>query len=272
MKRIASVALIAVGFFACKPVKKVESIQNAITKRDTVQRVIVKESPKVDSATIVQDIMSKVVKNKINFTTFSAKIKVDYEGPENSQHITANVKMQKDSVIVIRLMGALGIIGMEAKITKDSVILINRQDKWVERRSISYLQDVTEIPFDFSTLQDMIIGNPVFINKNITAYKSTDQQLQVLMIGKLFKHFITLDNSDYKVLHSKLDDIDVQRNRTCDVTFGSYDNKSGMQFATYRKITVSEKSKLNVNLDFKQYSFNEPLNYSFTIPKNYKRK
>ena len=44
------------------------------------------------------------------------------------------------------------------------------------------------------------------------------------------------------------------------------------QFATYRKISVSEKSKLDIYLDFKEYSLNEPLKYAFEIPKNYKRK
>ncbi len=92
------------------------------------------------------------------------------------------------------------------------------------------------------------------------------------MIGNLFKHLISLDNTDFKVLHSKLDDVDVQRNRTCDITFGSYQNNGTFQFATYRKISVAEKSKLDINLDFKQFSFNDPLNYTFTLPKNNKHR
>lgn len=91
------------------------------------------------------------------------------------------------------------------------------------------------------------------------------------MGGKIFKHLVTLDNNDYKVLHSKLDDVNAARNRTCDITFSDYDNSGAVSFATKRKISVAEQSKLDINLDFKQYTFNEPVTFPFSIPKNYKR-
>jgi transposase-like protein len=264
--------MIAVIVIACKPVKKVQSIQTAMGKKDTAQTIVVKENAKVDSATLVKEIMSKVMGSKIDFSTFKSKIKVDYEGPNESQHVTAYIGIKKDSVMLIKIVGPLGIVGLEVRITKDSVVLVNKVDKWVKRRSVNYLQDVSEIPFNFSTLQDILIGNPVFLNSNVVSYQSGARYLSVLMVGDLFKHLVTLDKSDFKVLHSKLDDIDVQRNRTCDITFGNYELKNGRYFSTYRKIAVAEKSKLDINLDFKQYSFNEPLSYTFEVPKNYKRK
>ena len=41
---------------------------------------------------------------------------------------------------------------------------------------------------------------------------------------------------------------------------------------TILKISVSEKSKLDIYLEFKTYEFNAPLTYTFPIPKNYKVK
>jgi len=271
IRKIGIVFLIIATIAACKPAKKVQSIQAAISKRDTAQQVIIKESPTVDSAAIVHDIMSKVMRKKIDFTTFNAKVKVDYESAtETTPTVTAYISIKKDSAIFIKITYPLAGVIAQVLVNKDSVFLLRKKE--VQERAISYLQEVTEIPFDFSTLQDMIVGNPVFISNNITSYKAGDKQLQVFMIGNLFKHLITLDNTDFKVLHSKLDDVDIQRNRTCDITFGSYQNSGSSQFATYRKISVAEKSKLDIYLDFKQFSFNDPLNYRFTIPKNYKRK
>jgi len=216
--------------------------------------------------------MGKVLSKRISFYSFNAKIKVDYEGQEESQKVTAYLSMLRDSMILVQLKGALGIVGLQIKITKDSVILVNKVDKWVQKRSIAYLKEVADIPFDFYTLQDVIIGNPVFTDSNIVSYKNSGNHLQVLMVGGLFKHFITLENNDYKVLHSKLDDVDMLRNRTCDITYGEYTTVNNILFSTYRKISVAEKSKLDISLDFKELSFNEPLKYGFTIPKNYKRK
>ena len=182
--------------------------------------------------------------------------------------------MKKDSIIVIKVAGsAFKIVGLEAKITKDSVVIVQKVgEQSVMYRSISYLQDVIEIPFDFSTIQDILIGNPVFLDSNVVSYKASTSQLLVFMVGDLFKHLLTLDNSNYTVLHSKLDDIDIQRNRTGDITFGTYQPMGPYQFATYRSISIAEKSKLTIYLDFKEFGLNEPLKYSIDIPKKYKRK
>ena len=94
----------------------------------------------------------------------------------------------------------------------------------------------------------------------------------MFMIGNVFKNLLTLDKDSHLVLHSKLDDVDIQRNRTCDITLSQYKPVNGFQFSTYRNISVAEKSKLDVNMEFKEYTFNEMLKYSFTAPKNYKRK
>lgn len=271
MKNYIIYLMIISASFACKSVKKVQIVNAAISKKETAPTIVIKEVERVDSAAIVRDIMGKVVKMKIDFTTFNAKLKIDYEGQETSQKVTGYLSIQKDSVIYVTI--SVPIIGVVAQVlvTKDSFLFIKPKSKTIERHSINYLQESTQIPFDFSTLQDVIIGNPVFLSNNIVSYKSTSQQLLVFMVGKMFKHLITLDNTDFKPTHSKLDDIDPLQNRTCDITFSQYETKGDVQFATYRSISVSQKSKLDIYLNFKDYNFNEPLNYAFTVPKNYKR-
>ena len=273
MKFAAIVLSLSVLMFACRPAKKVQKIQEAISKVDTASVAVRPNDTKaLDSARLIKDVYNKVLKNKIDFKTFNAKVKVEYNSKENGDEATAYVRLEKDKVIWLSLRGALGIEGFRVLVTRDSVKVMNLLKKTVQLRSIEYLQDITELPFDFVTLQDLIVGNPVFIDSNIISYKTNaDRELLVLMAGRLFKHLVTLDNTDFKVLHSKLDDIDVVRNRTCDITFSDYENSAGVPFSTKRRISVAEKSKLDINLDFKQYSFNQPTTFPFAIPKNYKR-
>ena len=267
--------MLALAFSACTTTRKTQGLQEAMSKKDTTQSVIMKEV-KVDSGAIVRDILQKVVSNKVDFNTFNAKIKVDYESAEKSDNYTIYLSMRKDSVILIKVKGSfLGIssVGLEAQITKDSLILVQLVgEKNVKYRSISYLQEISQIPFDFATLQDIIMGNPIYIDSNVLSYKNTESELLVQMAGEVFKHLLTLSNTNYQITHSKLDDINVERNRTCDISQNTYQPLGKFMFATYRKITVSEKSKLDVFLDFKEYSINEPLKYTFDIPKNLKRK
>lgn len=260
--------------FSCRTTKNTHNIQTAITKKDTVQVVTITEAESVDSIAIVKGILNQSIKNKINFSTFYSKIKIDYESPSDSRKLTAYVYMQKDSVIYLRLVGSfLGITkeGVVAKITKDSVIVVNKIDKVVQKRTINYIQEVTQIPFDFYTIQDVLIGNPVYVDSNIVSYRNADDIFSVLMFGSQFKHLITFNKTNYSIVHSKLDDIDVFKNRTCNISYSDYVNVAGHNFATKRKFSVSEKTKLDVWLDFKQYTFNEPLTYMFNIPKSYKR-
>ncbi len=274
MKNVFLLFILLSGvLFSCTTYKKVQTIQTAISKKDTTQIIIVKEKPAVDSAVIVKSIMEKVMQRRIGFNTFNAKIKIDFESAADTKNFSAYLYMQKDQFIYMRLVGSfMGISkeGFAVKITKDSVIVVNKIDKVVQYRSLAYLQEITQIPFDFNTLQDIFIGNPIFLDSNIISYKN-GEQFSVLMIGKIFKHLVSLDSSDYTVLHSKLDDVDNFRNRTCDISLGNYQNLNGINFPTFRKISVAEKSKLDVWLTFTQFAFNEPLTYLFNIPKSYKK-
>ncbi len=273
MRTILILSVFAIAVVSCRTSKKVQSIESVIAKKDTAQVVVIKEGPKVDSVAIVKDILEKVMRSKIDFSTFNAKIKVDYEGVEQSQKATAYLSIKKDSLIYVQI--AIPPFGVVANllINKDSVTLMQiKGQKSIKYRAISYLQEQTQIPFDFYTLQDILVGNPVFLDSNVVSYKSGNAQLLVMMVGDLFKHLVTLDKTDFKVLHSKLDDVDELRNRTCDITFSNYQMVNNRPFATYRYISVSEKSKLDITLDFKEYSFNDPLKYVFSLPKNSKRK
>lgn len=257
---------ICIGY-SCKTVKQ---INKAIAPKDTTVVAIVDQS-KLDSIEAVKKTIENLNRNYIDFKTFSAKIKVQYQDSKGkNQDLTAIVRIVKDSTIWISLTASfLNIEAYRVLIKKDSVILLNKLDREVQYRSLDYLQEVTEIPFDYKTLQDLLVGNPVFIDSNIVYYKKTDNQILFSMVGSYFKSLITLSSDTYALMHSKLDDVDITRSRTADLTYAEYENKSGYNFSTYREITVSEKNRLDIRLNYKQYEFNKELSVSFNVPKNY---
>ena len=138
---------------------------------------------------------------------------------------------------------------------------------------MNYLEQVAKIPLDFKTLQDLIIGNPIYVGNRIIAYKKTENRILISTVGEHFKNLLTLSASNnYLIERSKLDDINLAFNRTGDLTYYEYENKGGVFFSTFREITVAEKTKVDITLNFKQYDFNNDLTFPFSIPKNYKRK
>jgi hypothetical protein len=253
-------------FSSCRSARK---IQTAITRKDTTATVAPPVRTGEDSAATIRENYSKIRAQQLSFTTFNAKIDVDYIGGNGKkENVNATLRMYKDSVIWVSVTGLFGIEGLRAYITQDSIKIIYKQDKIYTKRSVAYIQEVTGLPLNLSSLQDLLIGNPVFLDSNIVSYTKAGNTISLLHIGEFFRHLITLN--DGLIQHSKLDDVDISRSRTCDLSYDDYETKKGPNFSTKRRITVAEKSNLDIKLDFKSYSFNETLSFPFAVPKSYK--
>jgi hypothetical protein len=264
--------LIAIAFLtSCRSTRQ---IQTAINKKDSLITIPPDDSDlrKNDTLHMINYTLFKLDSNQINYRTFSAKVNVDYKGFDGKNYdVNANVRMLKDSIIWINVNAFMGIDAMRLMITQDSVKLLNKLDKVYTARSVSYLQEVTQLPLDLKTVQDLIIGNPVFLDSNIVSYSTGNGITSMLSIGMFFKNLLTLSEPNKGLIRIKLDDADITRSRTADLSYDAYEEKKGYPFSTKRRITVTEKKRLDIKLDFKQYEFNSEVSFPFTVPKNYDR-
>lgn len=266
MRIIVFILTIIVLMASCRSTKK---IQTAITKKDTVETVVEK---KIDSAALIRNALTKLNENFVDFKTFSAKVDVDYRGGDDKHYdVNANLRMYKDSLIWISVNAVFGIEAMRLLITQDSVFLLDKLNKTFLVRSIDYLQEVSSLPLSLPTLQNLLLGNPVFID-SVVSFSNDNNTITLLSIGNSFKNLVTIKSDNNFLMHSKLDDVDIARSRTADLSYDDYENKKGRPFSSKRRITVAEKNKLDISLNFKQYDFDEEVNFPFSIPKNYKQR
>jgi hypothetical protein len=268
MTKFLFIALSIVVLASCRSTKK---IQTAISKKDTSAKVVI-DGNKSDTVIFIKNTLNKIIAGRVQYTSFNAKVNVDYKGTDGKNYnVNANIRMYKDSAIWISANAILGIEAMRVLITKDSVKLLDKLNKTYTARSVDYLQEVTSLPLDLYTLQDLIIGNAVFVDSNIVAFSATTSTISLLSKGQWFKNLITLDATNNSLLYSKLDDVNVARNRTADLSYSDYENKKGFLFATKRRILVTEKGRLDIKLDFRQYEIDQDVSFPFSIPKNYDR-
>ena len=257
-------ASLLVFVWSCRSTRK---IQSAMNQKDSVT-VIVNPSEN-DSLALLKQVKDKIQANHIDFKSFLAKIKVDYEDSRGrSYDFTTFLQVRKDSAIWISI-NKLGIEAFRVLITRDSVKVMNKLDKYVQLRSVGYLQEVAQLPFTYFTLQDLIVGNPVYLDSNIIALKRSASLVSIITTGNVFKNLATFDSQNYFMQHSKLDDMDPLRNRTADLSYDSYDMEAGHPFASLREITITEKTKLTINLKYNQVKFDQPVSFTFNIPNNY---
>ena len=116
------------------------------------------------------------------------------------------------------------------------------------------------------------LGIPFFFNVNNASFRRLEQFVLISAIGSDFKNLLTLSNDKNLLLHSKLDDVDVLRNRTASISYDDYSKAGDHDFATKRQIIISEKNKIDIRLNFKQFEFNKELSVGFSVPNNYKKK
>ncbi len=256
--------------FSCRSAK---NIQKTVVVKDTTAAVVIlppADHAKEDSIAFIKEVYKGVQNNYINFTTFSGKIEVDYEDADGKKYnVNAHVRMYKDSVIWLSVTAILGIEGMRIYITKDSVKLQDKQNKIYTAKSITFLQELTALPLDLSTLQDLLLGNPVFLDSNISAYTKADGLVTIQSKGTFFKNLFTITEVNKLTQTSMLDDLDTERKRTCYLTYADYEKKDEISFSAKRSINVVDKKKLGIKMDFKQFEFNEKLSFPFNVPKNY---
>lgn len=199
MKGSVVLAVISL-LIACRSTRP---IQSAIAKRDTAATIV---SPaKTDSAQAVQTVLRALDSARINFQTFSSKVNIDYRGSDGKNYdVNANIRMQKDSAIWISVNAVLGIEALRALITRDSVKLLDKLNKTYKAHSVSYLQETTALPLDLIALQDLIIGNPVFLDSNVIGYNRSADAISLLVLGPLFKNLISVSERDKTIQHIKL--------------------------------------------------------------------
>ena len=259
---------LVISVASCRSTRKITTV---ITKKDSA--VVVINPEESDSAKTVRAIINKIGSKEIKFNTFSSKVKVDYSDEKNNRvDFNAFIRMQKDSAIWVSIIAALNIEAYRVMITPDSVIIMDKIERTIQRKPLEYLQKITKVPFDFKTLEVLIIGNPVYLDKNVTSFSDQGESISMSTLGEIFKHFITVSKKDLNILFSKLDDIDVTRSRTASLTYADYSSVGIWDFSGLRKISLSEKTKIDVQLEFKQVEFDKPLSFPFSIPKSYKIK
>jgi hypothetical protein len=87
-----------------------------------------------------------------------------------------------------------------------------------------------------------------------------------------FRHLLTYDTTGPSLRTNRLDETDPQRHRNAILSFDQYQDKSGRSFPNLRRLTLTDKEKTDITLDFRQVDFDVPVAFPFSVPRNYKLK
>ncbi len=234
-------------------------------------------SPGKDSAASEASALSRVLdgvrSHIISFRSFSARLKVDYtDGSGNQTAITAFVHLQKDSAIWISITPLLGIELARVLITPDSLSIMNKIDKTIMTRGTGLVRKLLNIPADFNTMQDILIGNPVFLSGEVKDFSRSSALISFTCLDSTLQSHYEVFSDDFRIQDCRISDRDSSSGRYCEITFGDYSAVDGRNFSTRRRIFAEDTTVTQINLNFSRIKFDQPLSFSFYVPSDYRRK
>lgn len=223
----------------------------------------------VDKAEPVSSVLAKL--NHIDYNTFQGKMDVDYSNNGDKKSFDLKIQMTRDEKIWLSVIGPLNIEVARGIITKDSVKLINKFEKTYLEGSIAYLQEKIGLPLDLHILQDIIVGNPVFIDNNNSSYTVQNNAIVIDSKTKYFTNLLTVLLPGYLIADSKLQDVDSSKQRSAALVYKEYKNTGTFSFPTSRNIQVQYKKNISITFNYKSFGFNEPVTMPFSVPDSYKK-
>jgi hypothetical protein len=220
-----------------------------------------------DSTQIWQQLLSEKINTPLDFNTFYGRAKASYDAPNASGNAMVYIKIKKDSIIWISITGPLNIEGARVLITTDSIKIMNKLDHTVQLSSIAYLQHITKLPFSFTDFQNVIMGKAVSSN-NVSFHFGKDS-ITVHSENDALKYVFAFTKKDFLLGQGNYQTVGIPASTTANIFYNGYQKTNNTWFSTDRDIAVSGAHEASITVNFKEYNFNQPQDYVFTISKNY---
>lgn len=218
-----------------------------------------------------ESVQKRLIKNQLNAEWLVGRAKVSINGGGFAQSGTAELRMRKDSVIWMSVR-KFGFEGARALITKDSVFLLDKLNRRYAAEDLSFLSKEYNLPANFSTLQAMLLGNPIFLGMGEMQLEEGDAQLRLSNESNGRKSNYVVQTEEYRLEQMIFED--TAEKQTLTNTYEGYSTLAdGQNFSYIRTIDVDSPStgELGLRLEFTKIDINIPTSIRFEIPPQYTR-
>lgn len=210
---------------------------------------------------------AEIQKERLDYQTLSCKAKIHLQTPDVDQSFSAQIEIQRDSFIGISLR-VLNYEGARILLTPDSLKIIDRIHHTYYLEDYSYLEKQYDVSIDFSALEELIAGNPLYYDSaSLQKADAVDKYILLSQSG-VYNNTLWLYPS-FALMRMFIRDTLRERDLTLD--YGDYDKIHGQVFAFNRKINVRANVAIDAGMQISQLILDEPLEFDFTINPHYRK-
>ncbi|RAK68369.1 hypothetical protein DLM85_10130 [Hymenobacter edaphi] len=209
----------------------------------------------------------------LDFRYLAAKGKAQIDANGEKYSVNLNVRMRKDSIIWLQA-SVLG-LGVRARITPDSVQVVNMLEKTYYAGNFDYLRRQFNVPVSFVQLQSMLIGDYVPAMADTALTVTADgpmQRVQYRQTGILVEQLIELSRARLQ----KLNVSDPASQSTLTVTYADFQpiQPGEQQFAHGILVQAQQPGRqpATVTINYRNVDLDkEQLSFPFSVPAEYGR-
>ncbi|HEY0091012.1 MAG TPA: DUF4292 domain-containing protein [Flavobacterium sp.] len=209
--------------------------------------------------------------NKKNFTTLSIRANAKYRDAEQSQNVTADIKIKKDEKILVSIR-FLGITMAKAMITPKDVRYYEKINGNFFEGDYTTLSQWLGTDLDFFKVQNLLIGQAM---DDLTKgnYKNT-------IDGKLYKLESASDQATQKDFYFEAVHFLVKKQELEQAAKGRMLKVEYPAFKQYGETTLpvsiliealQPKGKTNINIEYTSVTINEEISFPYSVPEGYER-
>ncbi len=224
-------------------------------------------------------VLEKMKANQIDYEQMSGDAGVDYKGNPMNIAVSSGLRWRRDSVIWLNVK-KMGFNVARVQVTHDSVFAVIYLKNSYIAKDLSYVEKNFGVPLDFALLQDILLGNPVFLTDKtkLTVDKSPEGDVILRGADVRWKATYKLDATNFLVKEMLFEE--PLAKRSLKISYKNYailqvPNHAQKNFSYIRTIEMesAQTGKVTVVLDVDAESLeiNVPKNIRFEIPKDYQR-
>ena len=227
---------------------------------------------KVDNDRLtVNKIIENHYKKKLNFNTLYIKSSVSYRDPNQSQNVTAEIKIKKDEIILVSIR-ILGITMAKALITPEKVQYYEKINSSYFDGNYSALSKLLGTELDFQKVQNLLLGEALD-NLKIEKYHFTleDNSYKLESVSNSdYRKTFYLSSNNYLINKEEISQPGLER--MLRVIYPGRKSAEEYNLPTGIAIEANQKSeKTTININYNSISFNEELSFPYSVPNSYER-
>ncbi len=212
----------------------------------------------------------RLIESQFSTAWLDARANIKLESPQMNVSGNAFIRLEKDKRLWISVK-KFGFEAARALITPDSFFVLNRLQNEFTAEPLSYIEKTYKIPARFDLLQQVVLGNPIFFDREL----ELSQEASLLRLAGKNNRW----QSDYWIespafLLKRMQLREISADRSLQVFMDNFkDVGRKMPFSHQRTVEISSPATglARIGLDFSQLGFSGPLEMPFEVPARFKR-